>query len=83
MEGKEDHELRIEHDYWQEKLNTLPSSPKAWFSHDAGSVFWEKRLRCAMEARALKAPVAMLKELQRDEVATVRLAAGGPEVIKL
>jgi len=83
MEGKEDHELRIEYDYWQGKLKTLPGTPEAWFQHDAGSVFWEKRLRCALQARDLKVPGAMLEELQRDEVATVRLAAGGPEVLEL
>ena len=75
----EDQEPKIEHEYWCEKEKTLPATPIEWQREDAESVFWQKRLRCALADRDSKLPPNLLNALQNDEVATVRNSSGGSE----
>jgi hypothetical protein len=59
--------------YWRETAESLPGSDAEWVVHDSTSVFWEKRLRCAVQY-----PAGFADELSRlagDEVHQVRDAA--------
>jgi len=76
---QEEQSLKIEYEYWQKQGKTLPDTPDAWSGHDAGSVFWEKRLRCALAAKEAMGS-AFTSSFQSDEVLTVRTAAGGSEI---
>ena len=58
--------------YWKDMLASLPKRPGEWLEWDASSVFWQKRLRCALFAQA----PALQERLRADEVLPVRLAAG-------
>ena len=62
----------LEFDYWRAQLAGLPASATDWFQHDLSSVFWEKRLRCALSAGGLQIPAQQLVSLQSDEVADIR-----------
>jgi len=79
LAAKEEQEMKIEFTYWQKQEKNLPDTPDAWPEHDAVSVFWEKRLRCALTAKeAMGSPFT--SSFQNDEVLTVRTAAGGSEI---
>ena len=67
--------------YWSDRQRNLPSTPAAWIERDAESVFWEKRLRVALQWRAEGAE-DRLARCKNDEVRPVRLAAGGPELLE-
>jgi hypothetical protein len=75
MEGLDETEVRLERDYWKKIVAELPTSAAEWIEHDARSVFWEKRLRCALNTST---PEKILRELCNDEVPAVRHAAGSP-----
>ena len=75
LEAKEEHELRIEYDYWRNIASTLPDGEEQWLASDAVSVFWEKRLRCASQIKSPGKPEALLKRLREDEVEPVRAQA--------
>lgn len=78
MEGKAEIELNLEYGYWKKKLSSLPDSRESWFAHDAQSVFWEKRLRCAAMKNAPWIPSEHLEKLREDEVLPVMLEAASP-----
>jgi hypothetical protein len=78
LRENEEQDLKIEFEYWQKEKKNLPDAPGTWRGHDALSVFWQKRLRCALAAGgAMGSPLP--SSFQNDEVMTVRIAAGGPE----
>lgn len=81
LDNNEGQEPKIEHEYWLKKAGTLSGTPADWLRQDSASVFWQKRLRCALLGKDSKVPPQMLSKLQNDEVMTVRVAAGGPETI--
>ncbi len=78
-------------EHWTAIHAGLPKDQAAWWEHDAESVFWEKRLRCALTldagTGAARAPgvdtgrgerrARLSEHLWNDEVPNVRLAAGG------
>ncbi len=66
-----------ERGYWSKQRRQLPKDPAAWAAHDAGSIFWEKRLRVASGWKA-SGEETRLDRLKKDEILPVRLAAGGP-----
>jgi len=77
-EGEDvDQDLKMEYDYWEEKAKTLPNTAFDWSRSDAESVFWQKRLRCALSQGPPQFPAQQLQALRNDEVATVRIAAVG------
>lgn len=68
-------------DYWRKQREKLPQADAqdAWADHDARSIFWEKRLRCAVEWKAKSKNLTLVARLAVDEVLPVRAAAGGPQ----
>jgi hypothetical protein len=81
LDQSEDQEPKIEHEYWSEKEKTLPVRPADWLKQDAESVFWQKRLRCALPGKDSRIPPHLLNALRNDEVMTVRISSGGPESV--
>jgi len=81
LDNNKDQEPKIEHAYWCEKAQTLPATPADWLRQDAESVFWQKRLRCALAGEGSRIPPHLLNALRNDEVMTVRISCGGPESI--
>jgi hypothetical protein len=77
LDEKQEHELRMERDYWIKVSSSFPQSREDWLARDAGSVFWQKRFKCAMNAPAEDDSMSPLAKLRRDEVPAVRIAAGG------
>ena len=76
--GSELLQLSESHDraaHWESILRTLPKSQDEWARRDARSVFWEKRLRCAVQWTLSGQYVEALGWLEADEVEQVRLAA--------
>ena len=71
-----------ERSYWKDHQGRLPANPSGWAWHDAESVFWEKRLRCATEWTVKQQHGDRLETLKKDEVPPVRLTAGGPEELE-
>ncbi len=66
-----------EREHWTTVSKSLPASAEAWWRHDAESVFWEKRLRCAQTLDQHPEASDLAARLQIDEVPLVRIAAGG------
>jgi hypothetical protein len=66
-----------EKEYWTKVSLRLPTDAEAWWRHDAESVFWEKRLRCARTLDRHPGAVDHAVRLQDDEVPVVRVAARG------
>ena len=62
--------------YWLGVTKQLPTNLDDWAAHDAKSVFWEKRLRCARQWSQLHQHITYLENLKSDEVSPVRHAAG-------
>jgi hypothetical protein len=63
-------------EHWSEVRDSLPRDPESWWRHDSESVFWEKRLRCALELDRHPDAEEAAARLRMDEVPLVRLAAG-------
>jgi hypothetical protein len=61
--------------HWINVQDRLPKARAEWAAYDAGSVFWEKRLRCAVEWARSAEYGKYLESLGGDEVAAVRDAA--------
>lgn len=66
-----------EMEHWKEVRRNLPRDSEAWWRHDAESVFWEKRLRCAQTLGRHPEVRDLAERLKADEVPNVRAAAGG------
>lgn len=65
-----------EMEHWTEVSRRLPPDAEAWWRHDAESVFWEKRLRCAQTLDRHPEAGDLIARLRMDEVPMVRSAAG-------
>jgi hypothetical protein len=65
-----------EMEHWTSVCRQLPTDAAAWWRHDAGSVFWEKRLRCAQTLDQHPEARELAVRLRTDEVPLVRLASG-------
>jgi len=63
-------------EHWSQVGKSLPRDPEGWWRHDAESVFWEKRLRCALALDHHPDAADVAARLQMDEVPLVRQAAG-------
>jgi hypothetical protein len=61
--------------YWTEVQSDLPKTSAEWAAHDASSVLWEKRLRCAHQWARSGEHGELLEILGQDEVGPVRAAA--------
>jgi hypothetical protein len=62
--------------HWDAVSARLAMDDEGWWRHDAASVYWEKRLRCALTLDGHPDAADLADQLARDEVPIVRAASG-------